>query len=79
VTARLLGAAVGGLIVLTNTRTLFGVGEASASVRWPVYLSILAAWAAGVAWVVRAHRQNGEPLFVRRDAVPSPATSEAAT
>ena len=79
VTARLLGAAVGGLIVLTNTRTLFGVGETSGSVRWPVYLAILAAWAAGVAWVVRAHRQNGEPLFVRRDAAPSPATSEAAS
>jgi uncharacterized protein len=82
VTARLLGAAVGGLIVLTNTRTLFGVGETDPSVRWPVYLTIVAAWTVAIAWVVRAHRRDGEPLMNRpADRVPSTATaaSEAAS
>jgi len=66
VTARLLGACVGGLILLTNTRTLFDVADVEGHARWPVYLALLAAWALAVLWVVRAHRRDGLPLINRR-------------
>lgn len=66
VTARLLGACVGGLILLTNTRTLFDVAEVERHARWPVYLALVAVWALAVLWVVRAHRRDGLPLVNRR-------------
>ena len=65
VTARLLGVSVGGLIVITNARTLFDSAGVEASVRWPVYLSAAMLWALSVAWVVRVHRRAGEPLLAR--------------
>ena len=65
VTARLLGVSVGGLIVVTNARTLFDSAGVEASVRWPVYLSAAMLWALSVAWVVRVHRRAGEPLLAR--------------
>ena len=61
--ARLLGTAVGGLIILTNVRTFFDYGGVPATVRWPVYLAIVAVWIFAVAWVVRVHRREGTPLF----------------
>jgi hypothetical protein len=67
VTARLLGASVGGLIILTNVRTFFDYGGVPSSTRWPVYVALLALWAAAVAWVVRAHRREGLPLFNGRE------------
>jgi uncharacterized protein len=63
ITARLLGSLVGGLIILTNARTLFSIGEVDAGVRWAAYAAIVAVWVAAVAWVVRAHRRNGLPLL----------------
>lgn len=63
VTARLLGASVGGLIVITNVRTFFDYGEVPSSTRWPVYMALLGLWAGAIAWVVRAHRREGLPLF----------------
>ena len=63
VTARLLGASVGGLIIITNVRTFFDYGEVPSSTRWPVYLALLALWAGAIAWVVRAHRREGLPVF----------------
>ncbi len=65
VTARLLGVSVGGLIVITNARTLFDSAGVEAGVRWPVYLSAAMLWALSVAWVVRVHRRAGEPLLAR--------------
>ena len=67
VTARLLGTLVGGMIVLTNIRTLFGVAGVPTATRWAVYLAIGAAWIAAVAWVVLAHRRNGLPLVNKRE------------
>ena len=58
VTARLLGASVGGLIVITNVRTFFDYGEVPSSTRWPVYMALLGLWAGAIAWVVRAHRRE---------------------
>jgi uncharacterized membrane protein YfcA len=65
VTARLLGVSVGGLIVITNARTLFDSAGVEAGVRWPVYLTTAMLWALSVAWVVRVHRRAGEPLLAR--------------
>lgn len=67
VTARLLGASVGGLIVITNIRTLFDVANVEETTRWLVYLALAGVWAGAVGWVVRAHRRSGVPLFNRRD------------
>jgi uncharacterized protein len=65
VTARLLGTSVGGLIIVTNCRTFFEYGNVSGEVRWPAYAALVAAWALAVAWVIRAHRRDGEPLTNR--------------
>lgn len=63
VTPRLLGALVGGFIVLINARTIFGTIGETPSVRGWTYAAILAVWLTGLALVVRAHRRDGEPLL----------------
>ncbi len=80
VTARLLGTAVGGLIVITNVRTLFSTYEVEAGVRWPVYLALGAVWVGAIAFVVRWHRREGLPLTNRhepRPPRPTPASESA--
>ncbi|MFC8919100.1 sulfite exporter TauE/SafE family protein [Streptomyces sp. NPDC057116] len=57
---RILGSAVGGLIVLTNVRTLLrgdwlGAGDAA---RWTVYALLHAVWAAALAYSFREHRRQ---------------------
>jgi len=54
---RVLGSAVGGIIILTNTRTLLRSDwiDASAGVRWIFYAAIYALWAAALAHSVRRH------------------------
>lgn len=63
VTPRLLGALVGGFIVLINARTLFGVMGEAPALRGSTYVAIVAVWLVGVAVVVRSHRRNGAPLL----------------
>jgi len=55
---RVLGSAVGGIIVITNTRTLLKSDWLNAPVdtRWVVYGIVYAVWAAAVAYSIRAHR-----------------------
>lgn len=65
VTPALLGASVGGLILITNTRTLFDVYGAPEAVRRPAYLGLFTIWALAVAVVVRRHRRTGAPLLNR--------------
>lgn len=67
-TARVLGAAVGGLILLTNARTMADALDAGDGVRTPVYLAISVVWAAAVSFVVHRHRREGLPLTNRRPA-----------
>ena len=62
VTPRLLGALVGGFIVLINARTIFGVTEETPVLRGWTYAAIVAVWLAGLTVVVRSHRRNGSPL-----------------
>jgi hypothetical protein len=65
VTASLLGASVGGLILITNTRTMFDAYDVSGDVRRPVYLALATIWIAALAIVVRRLRRDGEPLLDR--------------
>jgi uncharacterized membrane protein YfcA len=62
---RVLGTAVGGLIVLTNTRTIFEAVGAGSGVRAVVYSAIVIAWVLAVGFVVRLHRRTGVPLTSR--------------
>jgi uncharacterized membrane protein YfcA len=66
VTARLLGTAVGGLIVITNLRTIFTILDEARATRATVYALVGLVWLAGVAVVVRAHRRDGLPLVNRQ-------------
>lgn len=68
---RVLGSLVGGIIVITNTRTLLKSDwiDASEGTRWVVYALIYAVWAAAVAWSVRAHRAE-------RDLTPEPVRED---
>jgi uncharacterized protein len=73
---RILGSAVGGIIILSNTRTILRSDwvDAAASTRYPTYLLICAVWAAAIAWSIRAYR--GELAVEREiDAIESAATS----
>lgn len=77
VTARLLGASVGGLIVLTNARTMFDVAGTDVAARWSAYLAIATVWALAVAWVVRSQRRAGEPLLRPRAPRRQPVGAES--
>ena len=79
-TARFLGAAVGGLIVLTNARTIFSVLSEPAELRAAAYAVLAFAWVVAVAYVVRQHRREGVPLVNRKDTRegrPTPAAEPA--
>ncbi len=57
--ARVLGSAVGGLIVLTNLRTLLQSDwlPSSAALLWSTYAVVCLAWAGAVAYSLREHRR----------------------
>lgn len=57
---RILGSAVGGVIVLTNVRTLLRSDwvDASGTVQGVVLGLVAVVWAAAVAWSVREHRRT---------------------
>jgi hypothetical protein len=57
---RLLGSLVGGMIVLTNTRTLLKSDwiDAVDSTRYPIYAVIYLIWAAAVAWSFLEYRKD---------------------
>ncbi|MDE9367012.1 sulfite exporter TauE/SafE family protein [Luteipulveratus sp. YIM 133132] len=71
---RILGSLVGGIIIVTNSRTLLKSDwiDAADGTRYAVYAVLYAVWAAAVAYSVRAWR--------RSEAVaPSPSPSEQET
>jgi uncharacterized membrane protein YfcA len=57
---RVLGSLVGGVIILTNARTLLNSDWIAAGpvLMNTVYVIVWAAWAAAVAWSVRAYRRD---------------------
>jgi uncharacterized membrane protein YfcA len=75
VPAQLLGAGVGGLIVLTNARTLLRAFDVAGGVRAVVYLALALAWllAAGLAVRVlrRTRRQQAQQSRLRVPALDS--------
>ena len=66
--ALLLGAAVGGLIVLTNSRTLLRALGVPDAARYGVYLAVIVAWVAAFWLAVRVLRRTN------RAAAATPAT-----
>ncbi|MET3977343.1 sulfite exporter TauE/SafE family protein [Cellulosimicrobium sp. 4261] len=71
---RILGSAVGGVIVLTNARTLLRSEwvDASGAVQGVVLALVAVVWAAAVVWSVRAHRRA-----VAAEAAADPAPADA--
>jgi uncharacterized membrane protein YfcA len=65
ITPALLGASVGGLILITNARTLFDAYDVQGDIRRPVYAALGVVWVAAVAVVVERHRRTGEPFLNR--------------
>jgi uncharacterized membrane protein YfcA len=57
---RMLGSLVGGIIVLTNTRTLLRSDwvDAPDGARTPIYVAISLVWAAAVGWSLLQHRRD---------------------
>ncbi|MBS7549250.1 sulfite exporter TauE/SafE family protein [Dietzia massiliensis] len=56
--ARVLGTAAGGLIVVTNARTLLLWGEVPAAVTNPILLALVAVWLVLITWAVLAERKS---------------------
>jgi uncharacterized protein len=67
VTPALLGASVGGLILITNARTMFDAHGVGGEVRGPVYATLGAVWAGALIVVVRRVRREGLPLLNRAE------------
>lgn len=59
---RVLGSAVGGLIIVTNARTLLRSEwiDAADSVRYPVYAVLYVIWAVALGYSIRQYRANRE-------------------
>ncbi len=54
VPAQILGAAVGGLIVLTNSRTIMKTSDLGGTPRMAIYALIVAGWAVALTFAIRA-------------------------
>ena len=67
--ARVLGTAAGGLIVVTNTRTLLLWAEAPTALVTAILIGLVAAWIAGIAWAVRAEKNARALEDLGEDAV----------
>jgi uncharacterized membrane protein YfcA len=65
VTPSLLGASVGGLILITNSRTLFDTYGVPGDIRDAAYATIGLVWMSALAIVVRRLRRDGQPLLDR--------------
>ncbi|MEE3917861.1 sulfite exporter TauE/SafE family protein [Micromonospora sp. BRA006-A] len=81
VPAQLLGAVIGGVIVLTNARTLLSAGGVGGSVPVVVYVLLGAAWLVAVGLAVRAPRRTRRARATVEAALadgPAPAGEAAA-
>jgi uncharacterized membrane protein YfcA len=65
VTPALLGASVGGLILITNSRTLFDTYGVPGDFRDATYVVLGVLWVTALAVVVRRLRRDGQPLLDR--------------
>ncbi|NNU28860.1 sulfite exporter TauE/SafE family protein [Isoptericola sediminis] len=62
---RVLGSAVGGVIVLTNSRTLLATVDLAPAWTTVVLAAVVVLWAVAVAWSVRAHRREQSATVAR--------------
>ena len=67
VTPALLGASVGGLILITNTRTMFDAYSVPGDVRDSVYVGLAAVWVLALGFVIQRLRKDGQPLLNREE------------
>ncbi|TDC44027.1 sulfite exporter TauE/SafE family protein [Actinomadura sp. KC345] len=78
---RVLGSAVGGIIILTNARTLLRSDWIGASdgVRWVFYAAIYALWAAALGYSIRRHlaERDPDPAAGEGDVPPAPDKAAA--
>ncbi|MFC4631044.1 sulfite exporter TauE/SafE family protein [Promicromonospora alba] len=76
---RVLGSLVGGVIILTNSRTLLNSDwiAAGPALMNTVYVVIWVAWAAAVAWSVRAYRRDKAAETVEAAETAKPHEPEA--
>jgi uncharacterized protein len=74
--APVLGTSVGGLIVLTNTRTILRALDVADGARTPIYLAIVGVWIAAMAIAIAKLRQaaDAEPAAIA-DAEPAPVVA----
>ncbi|MFN2555627.1 MAG: sulfite exporter TauE/SafE family protein [Nitriliruptorales bacterium] len=63
VAPRVLGASVGGLILVTNARTLFGVFQIEGATRLWAYVALCSAWAVALAVAIIVQRRNGQAIL----------------
>ena len=73
--ARVLGTAAGGLIVVTNARTLLLWAEVPSSSTTPILLALVAVWIALITWAVRVERATRDDDDEAGDRPAGPATS----
>lgn len=73
--APVLGTAVGGIIVLTNTRTILKAFEITGGARTAVYAVISALWIAAVAYAVATLRRTRRTEAVQEEPVPAGASN----
>jgi hypothetical protein len=59
---RMLGASVGGLLILTNLRTLFNTYEVNLDIRTISYTVVVLAWIAGVVVSYAKHRNDQQAI-----------------
>ncbi|SCL37259.1 hypothetical protein GA0070624_5811 [Micromonospora rhizosphaerae] len=78
VPAQLLGAVIGGVIVLTNARTLLRAGELRGPVPSVVYALLAAGWLVALALAVRALRRTRRARAVAEAALAADAVSTTA-
>lgn len=55
VPVRMLGSLVGGVVIVTNSRTLLNEAGVHGGSRWVVYVVLYVLWAAAVAWSARGY------------------------
>ncbi|SDL16243.1 sulfite exporter TauE/SafE family protein [Tessaracoccus oleiagri] len=71
--ARVLGTAVGGLIIVTNLRTVLGAVGSPVDVQWASLGLVALLWAALVGHSVVQHRRHGAPVVRRPEPLEVPA------
>lgn len=77
--ARVLGTAAGGLIVVTNARTLLVWADAPNSITTPILIALAAVWVAGIVWAVRAERLAPDHEDHDDDNAANPLSTESAS